>query len=230
MGGEQHAENRRKVRLIDGRLYDPWNPSGLPPSPETAVYGLSRLCRYGGAVRRFYSVAEHCIWVMLHLACGGSDSREFQSRADVLGDGGVFLDVLGGTNSQRARLALLGLVHDAPEGCGLVDMPGPVLRNAPMAEYRAAHVRCADWLLDGWGIVRPSDEEAEAVRKIDYGILGAEMLIRPAITDGVAGSGEDVPPWPGLDLFGRHNLARFGSRFVREAWLSAYHTFSGVNR
>jgi hypothetical protein len=58
-------------------------PSGPTPSPATIAHGLARLCRYGGHVNRegIYSVAEHCIWIAMHIACGGSDNTMFELHA-----------------------------------------------------------------------------------------------------------------------------------------------------
>ncbi|MDP3767073.1 MAG: hypothetical protein Q8S13_03585, partial [Dehalococcoidia bacterium] len=121
---------RTMVRLIDGKLYDPWEAMGPAPSPETVAHGLARLCRYGGHVRRarIYSVAEHSLWVMLALAMDGLHGGMPRLLAGSLaramrGDGAPswrqYLETL---DPARAELALCGLVHEGAEGSGLVDM------------------------------------------------------------------------------------------------------------
>lgn len=227
-------EDRFKVRLVDGILYDPFHPSGPPPKPETVAHGLAKLCRYGGHVTRdeIYSVAEHSLWVAMRLGIVDNErlKRMVDSLATVPASGfrswaSVFVEWCDGT----VRLALLGLIHDCPEGCGLVDVPGPVLRNAAMAEYKEAHKRCHTWLLDGWGIAQPTAEEAAAVKAVDTSILGAELAVRPKESSEKAdGSGEDLPRWPGIDLAGRHDLSRLGSAYVRDAWVAAYYALRGV--
>ena len=43
-----------------GRFY-PLDPRAEDLNPEDIAHALSLLCRYGGHVDRFYSVAEHCV-------------------------------------------------------------------------------------------------------------------------------------------------------------------------
>lgn len=218
--------NRHKVRLIDGVLYDPWSPEGPAPSPETVAYGLAHLCRYGGHSRRFYSVAEHTIWCALYLAVDG-DTELLASFADGIIENhahGVFTSRL--IRPERIRLALLGLVHDAPEGAGLVDMLGPVLRHEEMTPYKQAHTRCYAWLLNNWGTALPTQQESADVKAVDVGILGAEMAIRPHGTV-LDGSGEDLLAWVGFDLATKHNLARGGHRQVAETWFATFTVLKG---
>ena len=107
-----------------------------------------------------------------------------------------------------------------------MDVPGPVLRHAPaMSEYKAAHIRCMNWLSVAWGI----EQTAWAlVKAADYSILGAESAVRPVPTDGTVGGGEGLTPWPSLRLAGDHNLRLRGEEFVEKAWSSAYHALRGA--
>lgn len=214
-------ENRYKMRFIDGLLYDPWSPSGPVPTPETVAYALANLCRYGGHVTRRYTVAEHSIWVALHLACGGSDNDAFRTAANSIAAGNE-KEAFCATPPERARLALCGLCHDCPEGAGLVDVPGPVGRREEMREYQKAHERVIKWLCDGWGI-SGYDECHAQVKAVDIAVLGAELAIRPVGATGHDGSGEDIPRWPGLDLAVEHDLSLYGHKYLQRAWSSAYH-------
>ena len=217
-------DEKYKVCLIDGMHYDPFYPSGPTPLPETVAYGLAHLCRYGGHVYRPYTVAEHCIWVAMHLACGGSDNILFEAGAHELATG--YFDwarVFDYAGPVKARLALLGLVHDAPEGCGLVDVTGPVLRNVEMLEYKEAHKRCEAWLFDGWGIEKATVEEHKIVKTIDTAILGAELALRAPNATAYYDNGDPVIPWLRLSLARKHDLSRLGSKAIREAWTSAFH-------
>lgn len=45
-----------------GRFY-PMDPRPEDIRPEDIAHALSLICRYGGHVQRFYSVAEHCLLV-----------------------------------------------------------------------------------------------------------------------------------------------------------------------
>ncbi|TAL44618.1 MAG: phosphohydrolase [Salinibacterium sp.] len=44
-----------------GRRFYPRDPRPEEVDPEDIAHALSLLCRYGGHVDRFYSVAEHCV-------------------------------------------------------------------------------------------------------------------------------------------------------------------------
>lgn len=215
------------VRLIDGVLYDPWAPRGAAPSPETVAWGLAALNRYGGHTRRPYSVAEHCAWVALRLALGDGPLFREAGAAVVDGDTRHLRGILRDIPARERRLAFLGLVHDAPEGCGLVDVPWPVGRRAEMAEYRMAHDRCLEWLLRGWGVQLPSGEERAAVKEVDRSILGAELALRPQNADEKIGSGEDLSPWEGIDLL-RDDPAEFcGPHCVRDLWSELFGVLLG---
>ena len=64
---------------LGGRFY-PMAPLASEVHPEDIAHALSLVCRYGGHVMRFYSVAEHCLllsyavapehalWALLHDA------------------------------------------------------------------------------------------------------------------------------------------------------------------
>ena len=196
----------------------PLAPCWCGPESETIAHGLSNLNRYGGHTRRPLSVAEHSLWCAVYLACDGADNELFRTRADGVANN----KPLEWVWTMHPRLALLALIDDAPEGCGLVDVPGPVLRHHEMTEYKFAHVRCYDWLSRGWGIVLPTNEEHELVKAVDTSILGAEMAVRPVGT-ARDGGGENLPEWAGSDLAGRHDLSRLGPAYVRDVRARAFH-------
>jgi len=51
-----------------GRRIDPLNPKPADIDIEDIAHALAMMCRYGGNVSRFYSVAEHSILVSQHVA------------------------------------------------------------------------------------------------------------------------------------------------------------------
>lgn len=118
----------------------------------SVAHHLAYICRYTGAPRRFYSVAEHCSRVALYAA---DLVRQYGKQEDAF-------------NAARA-----GLVHDFTEApYGDVNSP---LKNMPfMAGYKraeeAAHPLVArrfnthkvfvEWNGDKWDVVRCADLQA----------------------------------------------------------------------
>jgi hypothetical protein len=49
------------MQTYSGRRFYPMNPRPSEIDPVDIAHALSLLCRYGGHVDRFYSVAEHCV-------------------------------------------------------------------------------------------------------------------------------------------------------------------------
>lgn len=49
------------MQTFTGRQFFPLSPRPEEIDPVDIAHALSLICRYGGHVRRFYSVAEHCV-------------------------------------------------------------------------------------------------------------------------------------------------------------------------
>lgn len=60
------------MQTLSGKRYYPMSPRAEDIVPEDIAHALGMLCRYGGHVRKFYSVAEHC--VLMSLAVPIEDS------------------------------------------------------------------------------------------------------------------------------------------------------------
>lgn len=88
-------------QTFTGRRYYPMAPRAEDIHTADIAHALSMLCRYGGHVTEFYSVAEHCV---------------LMSRAV--------------EQSNGKREALYALLHDATEAY-VVDVPRPVKRYLP---------------------------------------------------------------------------------------------------
>lgn len=68
------------MQTFTGRQFFPLTPAPEDIDPNDIAHALSLICRYGGHVTRFYSVAEHCVllshavapehalWALLHDA------------------------------------------------------------------------------------------------------------------------------------------------------------------
>lgn len=50
-----------EIRLASGVLFNVVEPDPRLMTPEVIAAGLSKMCRFGGHTKRFYSVAEHCV-------------------------------------------------------------------------------------------------------------------------------------------------------------------------
>jgi 5'-deoxynucleotidase YfbR-like HD superfamily hydrolase len=90
------------VQTYTGRQFWPADPRPEDVRIEDIAHSLSNQCRFGGHVKRFYSVAEHSVHVARYLEWRG------------LPDG-----------TKPKLLALYGLLHDASEAY-VVDVPRPV--------------------------------------------------------------------------------------------------------
>lgn len=51
------------IQTLDGKKFDLWKPSPDAVEPNTLAVVLSRICRFGGHCRNFYSVAQHSVLV-----------------------------------------------------------------------------------------------------------------------------------------------------------------------
>ena len=58
------------MQLASGRAFYPLDPRPEEIHIEDIASALSKMCRYGGHCKRFYSVAEHCV-LMAHAAPDG---------------------------------------------------------------------------------------------------------------------------------------------------------------
>lgn len=93
------------IQTFTGHAFPVFRPRAEDIRLEDIAHALSNLCRFGGHVRKFYSVAQHSVLVAVILA----EDRGWTWDSPIL------------------RLALL---HDAAEAY-LVDVPRPIKRSLP---------------------------------------------------------------------------------------------------
>ena len=55
--------NNRTIKTVTGKYIDVFDPDPNLICIEDIAHGLSNQCRFGGHVKEFHSVAEHCIWM-----------------------------------------------------------------------------------------------------------------------------------------------------------------------
>lgn len=154
------------LRMFSGRAFDPWSMKPGDLTARDVGHHLSMLCRYAGAVRSFYSVAEHCIvvsrLVALHVT-GVAGPKAWPKR--------------------RALAATLWAhVHDAGEAV-FVDVPRRVKHAEGMERYREGEAAATRAFAVSIGlppepppIVNLIDKELVATEK-------AQLLYRPELPD-----------------------------------------------
>jgi hypothetical protein len=96
------------IQTYTGRFIDPLDPDPEQINTLDICHHLSQMCRFAGATREFYSVAEH--------SC-----RVFD-----------FIKWMSFDNPNILKWAIL---HDAPEAY-LLDLPAPVKQSKDMSLFR----------------------------------------------------------------------------------------------
>lgn len=127
-----------------GVAFYPLSPRAEDVSPLDIAHSLAMQCRYNGHVKRFYSVAEHCV-LMADFIIDGSDIRDAETARE---------------------LALWALLHDAAEAY-IGDMVRPLKLHMPA--FRRADDDVTAVIADRFGLV--SRTIPPEVKAIDTRIL-----------------------------------------------------------
>lgn len=93
---EKSQYSRTSIRTHSGHLFDPWEPNHEDFNPDDLGHHLANECRFAGATKWHYSVAQHSVLVSLH--------PRLTSRGTVF--------------------QLCGLLHDSSEAY-IKDIPSP---------------------------------------------------------------------------------------------------------
>lgn len=154
------------MQTYTGRQYWPLDPRADEVAAEDIAHHLGMLCRYCGACRRFYSVAEHSVGVLRVLE--GDIRREFSGdRVAWRGD-----DLL-------RRYKLSALLHDAPEAyCH--DLIRPIKRC--VEGYASVERANADAIALRFNLPLLSEIDASRIKHADNAMLLAEQeaIMAPA--------------------------------------------------
>ena len=135
------------IQTANRGVFNYADPSKSEITVDDIGAALSKMCRYNGHCKFFYSVAQHS----LHCA-------------------EAVLEETGETNH---RLSLLCLVHDATEAY-ICDLTSPAKHLYRMEEYRKLEAIIEKAVFEALGIPEMSDEERQLVKLIDLRMLRTE--------------------------------------------------------
>jgi uncharacterized protein len=154
------------IRIANGDLFDPWNPSikGHRDTPTWDWLGhhLANECRYAGGCKWYYSVAQHSV-----LVC-----REIMSRTwagPKTGSPGIL------QMWNNRRLGLAALLHDCSESV-LKDIPGPYKHSkgsSVFKRYNKLESELTAWFYDQFDLGE-AYLNAPPIKAIDKELLDAE--------------------------------------------------------
>lgn len=162
--------------LASGRRIHPFNPSPDEIWLEDIAHGLAFTCRFAGHLSTFYSVAQHSVLVAV----------------------AVWNAFPMGTEEQ-AEAAFAALLHDASEGLGFCDLPGPIKHDSSMKGYCKAETAMQEAIWRKYGI---PGHKTPLVKWADYSALATEMTqLLPTRTppDGYNALDFTIEPLPPLE-------------------------------
>lgn len=176
---------RYAYRTHSGKILDFADPEHATIDIEDIAHNLARVCRFGGAVDDYYSVASHCVYVSRELEAAGS--TRYVQAAGLLHDAAeAYLgDVVSGLKRLLPDYKSLELRWEAriQEHFGVYWAEGRVAREVKDADLRARLSEVRD-LFDEY----PYPREA---------LLGGEGNREPYTTKCVAAT-PDVAEWAWL--------------------------------
>ena len=178
-----------------GQQFWPLDPRQEDICLEDVAHALSNLCRFGGQVSNFYSVAQHSV----HC----SEYVTEEARA------------VGRPHDEIERLGAQALMHDGTEAY-LIDVPRPIKRN--LTNYAEIETRLAEVMSERFGIdlvnlppeVREADERMLFTEKRD--------LLKPSPAPWTVAQGVSSTPYD-------QRIVPWSPPYAREAFLAAARTF-----
>lgn len=162
------------LETANGVFIDILNPNPKAITLTRIAHSLSRLNRFAGFPHRSISVAEHC-WHASYMV----------DTSDKM------------TTWEAAMRRLQALLHDATEGCGLIDLPSPVKRLWP--EYYEIEAGLAKVIGEKFGV--ELQHLSKQVKDVDARLALTEKLAF------VGPDGLDNPAW--TPLSDRYDAFRF---------------------
>lgn len=142
------------IMTFTGRHFHFANPDPSEVDIMDIAVATSREGRFAGHCWSFYSVAQHSVHV--------SESMELFAKGKV--DNALYV----------AKVALLGLLHDASEAY-IKDMPSPVKIYLP--DYRKMEEKIQDSIMSKFGLLDfwRSPEIQKLLHKVDKSVMATEV-------------------------------------------------------
>jgi uncharacterized protein len=187
------------MKTRSGRVFYPIDPRPEDIDIGDIAHALSFVCRFGGHVPRFYSVAEHSVRVALAIEASGASSLA----------------------------SFAGLLHDASEAY-LGDVVWPLKRAEGMAGYRAIEKNLERVIALRFGLpssptpnnvqVVGGDEIARIVKHFDLVLLSTEKRDLMSEGDGIDRQVDDVAREAAAEPWHSDHIAPLEERI--EPWTS----------
>ena len=135
------------MQTASGRKATPSRLEASEISVEDIAHHLGNLCRWTGACRYFYTVAQHCVLVSEALT-----QRE-----------------------NRPDLAIYGLLHDASEAY-TNDINSPLKYSPEMMGFRYVERRAEDAILSAFDLTPLSPEDLAIIKRVDLRMMATEAI------------------------------------------------------
>jgi len=157
------------MRTVSGRMIDVERFEVSAFDPRDVAHSLSMQCRFNGHTKRFYSVAEHCLYVA-DLCHGAGVDAEFWGLMHDAAEAYIG-DVTRPMKSLAPRLdeVEVKILHTIAKACGL-SWPAPTVVWASDNRMLAAE---AEQLLEATAIEFPMINQVEPVNRA-FHCLGPE--------------------------------------------------------
>jgi hypothetical protein len=127
------------IRTYTGGKFWPLDPRPEEINIQDVAHHLANECRFSGATRCHYSVADHALRVSRLAEKMVMDAPGRRTHSHVM---------------VAREVALWGLHHDDSEGLGLRDLARPIKRSGPLGEiYRAIESMVMDAVIDRFDLM-----------------------------------------------------------------------------
>jgi 5'-deoxynucleotidase YfbR-like HD superfamily hydrolase len=194
------------IRTFTGGKFWPLDPRPEEISVEDVAHHLAHECRFSGATRCHYSVADHALRVSRLAEKMVMDTPGPRTPALLMA---------------AREIALWGLHHDDSEGLGLRDLARPVKRAAgPLGEiYRAIESMVMDAVIDRFDLMPHEPSVVIEADAILCATEGRDLIARYRNSRGSAQLPETIVPLTAeeaeVEFIRRHNALTMARSIAR---------------